>query len=161
MASGKRHARSTKRNLFWLLPSSTLLALLEPSALGLGLGSILGHLITPDIDHHKFTYEENRIYRFSKILGTIWWLYWKPYEKIFAHRGISHVKVIGTLTRFLYLLWYPLFVDPAIWTDSVSWVFWMWVFVAWVVQDSAHLRLDRKKVKRKKFIPYRRKRTRR
>lgn len=156
MASGKRHAKSTKRNLFWLLPSSIFLAFVEPSAIGLGLGSIIGHLITPDIDHHKFTYEENRIYRLNKLLGALWWLFWWPYEKIFAHRGISHWKVIGTLTRFLYLLWYPLFYNSAIWTDTASWLFWLWLFLGWTVQDFAHLRLDRKKKKRKKLKPHRR-----
>ena len=29
---------------------------------------------------------------------------WRPYALLFKHRGISHVPIVGTLTRVLYLL---------------------------------------------------------
>ncbi len=29
---------------------------------------------------------------------------WQPYARMFKHRGISHVPIVGTLTRVLYLL---------------------------------------------------------
>ena len=29
---------------------------------------------------------------------------WRPHVQVFKHRGISHVPVLGTLTRVLYLL---------------------------------------------------------
>ena len=29
---------------------------------------------------------------------------WRPYAHLFKHRGISHMPVVGTLTRVLYLL---------------------------------------------------------
>ncbi|MBI2952580.1 DUF2227 family putative metal-binding protein [bacterium] len=30
-------------------------------------------------------------------------LFWRPYAALFRHRGISHVPVLGTLTRILYM----------------------------------------------------------
>ncbi len=29
---------------------------------------------------------------------------WRPYVQMFKHRGVSHMPVVGTLTRVLYLL---------------------------------------------------------
>lgn len=29
--------------------------------------------------------------------------FWRPYAALFRHRGISHVPVVGTLTRILYM----------------------------------------------------------
>lgn len=144
MAGGKRHAQATKRRLLWLLPVSGIGYLIEPQCIGLAVGSVIGHLLTPDIDHHYTTYEELRIYRYNKLLGFLWWLYWLPYERIVPHRGISHVPIVGTATRFVYLLWLPL------WYTEGYGLFWFSVFVTWCIQDAAHLRLDRKKKKNAK-----------
>ena len=35
--------------------------------------------------------------------GALRWI-WRPYAMVFKHRGISHMPIVGTLTRVLYLL---------------------------------------------------------
>lgn len=144
MAGGKYHAKATKRNLLWLLPVSGLVMTVEPTGVGIAVGAIIGHVLTPDIDHHYTTYEEYRVYRYSRLLGFCWWLYWLPYEKLIPHRGISHIPVVGTATRFLYLLWFPL------WYTHIPYLFWVFVFVGWCIQDNKHLQLDRGKHHAKK-----------
>lgn len=144
MAGGKRHAKSTKRNLKWMLPVGSIASLADPNCLGFLLGAIIGHVLTPDIDHHFYTYEEYRIYRYNRILGFLWWLYWLPYEKLVPHRGISHQPIVGTATRFFYLLWFPLLYF------DIPTLFLFYVFIAWAIQDFTHLRLDRKRKKWKR-----------
>lgn len=51
-------------------------------------------LLSPDLDLHHSSPAQNWGY-----LKTIW----LPYSKIFKHRGLSHVPILGTGTRFIYL----------------------------------------------------------
>ncbi len=51
-------------------------------------------LLSPDLD-----LRHNRSRRRWGPLGFIW----IPYTKVFAHRGISHSLLLGTLTRLVYL----------------------------------------------------------
>ncbi len=59
-------------------------------------GYLIGtFLITPDNDiYHS---RPNRRWKFLRFL-------WYPYTKIFSHRGISHLPVIGSITKIVYLL---------------------------------------------------------
>jgi len=141
MASGVTHARATKRNIIILgVPTvlvGTALYLDQTWAwLGFSLGLVIGHLLTPDIDHHYYTHEEWRIRRWNKVLGLLWSAYWWPYEKLHSHRGISHTLFVGTIGRFLYLLWGPLLLSLDLWP------FWLVVLAGWIVQDCTHLWLD-------------------
>jgi uncharacterized metal-binding protein len=147
MSNGKEHAYATKQNLRisvgftvgWSLARAVGGS--KPWEIGFAVGQILGHLVTPDIDHPYRTYEEQRIYRRSKLLGHCWVTYWWLYQVLHQHRGTSHWVVYGTAERFLYLLWLPI---------GLSWyflgweasLFWGWVFLGWVMQDITHLRLD-------------------
>lgn len=138
MANGKKHARATRRTLWTLGIISTGLIIYyqQWEMSGLYIGAILGHILTPDIDHHFVTYEEHRMYRINQLFGTIWYYYWAPYQWAFSHRGISHIMLLGTLTRFIYLLWYPLMAYP----QFV--VVYVYMFIAWSIQDYMHLILD-------------------
>lgn len=51
-------------------------------------------LLSPDLDLHHSSPTQN-----WGFLKKLWW----PYSKIFRHRGISHVPILGTGTRFFYL----------------------------------------------------------
>ncbi len=144
MANGVTHARATKRNIFFIgVPALVLGSSYYPSHgwLGLGLGLAIGHLLTPDIDHHYYTHEEWRIYRWSKLLGLAWSAYWWPYAKLHGHRGVSHTPFVGTVGRFLYLLWGPLVASAYL--PNTIWLFWLAVLVGWLIQDFTHLWLDR------------------
>lgn len=52
------------------------------------------YLLSPDLD-----VSGSDPARSWGIVQTIW----RPYASVFKHRGVSHVPVLGTLTRLLYL----------------------------------------------------------
>ncbi|MBK3333069.1 metal-binding protein [Persephonella atlantica] len=52
-------------------------------------------LITPDNDiYHS---RPNRRWKFLRFL-------WYPYTRIFSHRGISHLPVVGSIAKIVYLV---------------------------------------------------------
>jgi len=58
-------------------------------------GYIVGtFFLSPDND--IFHSKPNKRWGFLKII-------WYPYSKIFSHRGLSHIPVIGTVLKILYL----------------------------------------------------------
>jgi uncharacterized metal-binding protein len=71
------------------------------------LGCLAGLVISPDLDLRGISYAEwvwTRIPLIGWLLTGIWFTYWLVYPKLVRrHRGISHVPVIGTLTRVAYL----------------------------------------------------------
>lgn len=121
--------------------------MLHPVLAGVTVGAWLGVIVTPDIDHHYITVEEQRIARWNKIAGLLWWLYWWPYERTHPHRGKSHSWPAGTVGRMVYLCWPLLVASMAIAEgDAGVWLllFWVLVFVGWSVQDCIHLAMDGK-----------------
>ena len=61
----------------------------------LGAGFAFGSLfLSPDLDL-------NRGSRAQKRWG-IFRVFWLPYAWLFAHRGVSHMPVLGTVTRIVY-----------------------------------------------------------
>ena len=52
-------------------------------------------LLSPDMDLAKSDPMRN--------WGLLRWV-WRPYAAIFKHRGVSHMPILGTLTRVTYLL---------------------------------------------------------
>jgi len=123
-------------------------------------GIFISRWIDPDSDLMGMTESEGRLmnewritkFRFIQELGgafgflIVWWML--PYAYIMrffgGHRGLSHVYVLGTLTRVLWLLvpialvwwWYywsyPEFVTP--------WL--IGVFIGLSIMDSLHVWLD-------------------
>lgn len=140
MADGKEHRAATKRNLKWLTVPSLAMIAYEPLAVGFPIGLVIGHILTPDIDHHWTTIEELKMRQYSRFVGRLWSIYWWPYQRMHPHRGRSHTPFLGTLGRFVYLLWWPLLLTAS-WGVEV-WLFWLFVFAGMCVQDLTHLRLD-------------------
>lgn len=141
MASGKQHAETTKRNIKLLLPVAVAATVLgQPVALVVIPGLVVGHLLTPDIDHHHWTHEEWRICRFNRLLGWLWHLYWTPYAYFHKHRGGSHAPILGTLGRFCYLCWLPFL--ASVYAPEWVWLCWIGLFIGWVIQDVTHLYYD-------------------
>jgi len=63
--------------------------------LSFSVGYVLGtFLLSPDLDlkHSK----PSKRWKALKIL-------WRPYQKKSKHRGISHIPILGTFTRLLYI----------------------------------------------------------
>lgn len=155
MSAGVVHARTAS----YVLVGTSVVAVglivasdqIGPAAIALVVGAALGVLITPDIDQEQRTYEENRIFHWWRPLGWLWFVYWLPYAKFFKHsrlkedksfiRDWSHRHVLGTLTRFIYLLW-PLLIYEVLYCRDSLYLFGF-IFVGWCVQDSVHIIQDK------------------
>lgn len=91
----------------------------------IGLGCLLGVLLTPDLDLSENEHARN-----------LWYLLWWPYGKLLHHRSrLSHFPGLGTLIRVAYVLW-------PIW---VGWRFWLppWeILVGLVMADVLHALAD-------------------
>jgi len=72
----------------YFLPKETYL----PFILGYTIGTFF---LSPDLDlkHSKPT----KRWKFLKII-------WYPYQKVFKHRGLSHIPILGTFLRLFYLM---------------------------------------------------------
>ena len=151
MADGKTHAAANIQILKWTtFASAAAMAITQdPAVMVVGVGAIVGSWVglicTPDIDHHAQTHEESRMYRINYLLGLLWQAYWSPYQILIPHRSKwSHSPIFpGTFIRFIYLLWLPL-----IWTYfqldfQTYFLFWMAAFCAQSVQDIRHAQLDK------------------
>ena len=137
---------------------------------GIIIGAAIGTLITPDFDLVGTTYTE-RLLRRIPIVGFLLQATWYPYALLSKHRGLSHVHVLGTLTRFAYMLLaltaWTWFVNGALLSFGVDTVqhmaaaiiaycaantrFTIAMLLAWTTHDEAHLYLDggRKRKRRK------------
>jgi len=90
LASGRTH------DIINLLALPPLVYYLKPSDyIGFSTGYLIGtFFLSPDNDiYHSLP---NKRWKFLKVL-------WKPYTKLFSHRGISHLPVVGVLSKLLYL----------------------------------------------------------
>lgn len=152
MASGRTHAKIAG----WVLvlaggaSALTLSSLSVPFTLGL----LNGFLVTPDIDIQATTHEERRWKNFP-LFGPIFFLlfsvFWYLYSLLFSHRGISHIHIVGTLTRFCYQVGMLL---PLLLLTPLTSGLWMWaqtsegaIFIGcWIagqsLQDSIHIITD-------------------
>lgn len=52
-------------------------------------------LLSPDMDLHTSDPMKN---------WGVLRLLWRPYSAVFKHRGLSHMPIVGTLTRVVYIL---------------------------------------------------------
>lgn len=117
------------------------------------VGYFVGYLlfakyIDPDADLLGITSSEWRAMRDLGVLGflIVWWM--MPYAYIMkwfgGHRGISHIHIVGTLTRVLWLAWLPAWllfkqdVSLGLYTTS----FFLGVFLGLSLADSVHIFLD-------------------
>lgn len=167
MASGRTHAKVAYFVLASGIAVSGYAYLSDPSTIAVSgpicAGLVNGLAVSPDIDIQHSTVEEKR-WKSIPIIGFPLFLafstFWQPYALIVPHRGISHVLIIGTFTRFVYQ-----FAGFIFW--SITFDLWMaWVagkaanvtmlvssvpldvmllyFAGWCVQDAGHLLFDMK-----------------
>ena len=71
----------------------------------LGLGIFYSIIASPDCDCDSGFIGWHYFRRLFGQTGAKYWEYlWKPYATNFAHRGISHSPIIGTLIRLIYII---------------------------------------------------------
>lgn len=74
-----------------------------PTARAVAIGSLIGLLITPDLDQEGSTFTEH-VLRRVPLVGYLFQVSWYGYALLFRHRGWSHHIIIGTPTRILWSL---------------------------------------------------------
>lgn len=143
MSTGIVHANATRKNLWGISGLAFLGGLtVHPAFLAMIVGGILGHWITPDYDINHPVYTQRKLINKFWVFGWLWIAYWYPYRQLNFHRGSSHSWPLGTLIRFVYLLWLPIFLSG---TYLPFWLYgpaWSAVFLGWSVQDLCHLWMD-------------------
>jgi uncharacterized metal-binding protein len=109
-------------------------------------GCLTGLVLTPDldVDHGPFGNQLVKRY-FGEIAGRIWKSFWLPYAWVFPHRSNgSHIPVIGTLGRVLYLyaMYFCICVDlgAAPWVPDVRTA--LYLVSGLVVSDTLHYITD-------------------
>ena len=170
MASGRTHARVAVGLQVPLTIGGIMAGDMYDWGFGVGMivGGLMGILITPDIDHHARTIEEDRFYDLGKWPGVAWEWAWTGYSLAIPHRGISHIPVIGTLTRVVYLAFMlrvitwilsgmagdvctltgecvgvaPVVVGAVAVIGMIGPTFWLGLLLGWMAQDFGHLLFD-------------------
>ena len=148
MPSGKTHARwGQSLALAWGIGYGAPVALGTPAvsldrAVAIGVGLVVGILITPDIDLLSITHEERRIQRhLGSTAKVLWMLLWQQYARGIRHRcPLSHAPIRSTLIRAAYL--WPAWALAG-WLFPPSW--WSlacWLLAGWITQDTLHWAMD-------------------
>lgn len=101
MASGKVHFAGNIINGTILTVGAYLYS--EEAVPLIIIGSILGTLITPDMDLEGTTFTE-RLMRKIPIIGLLFQNSWYIYSLLTKHRGLSHNILFGTLTRIIWFV---------------------------------------------------------
>ena len=111
-------------------------------ALAFALGYLLStYGVYPDQDiHHVRIYPERRY----PVWGSILYYWSLPYGHLFKHRGPSHLPVVGTLTRVLFMgLWG---IPVLMWFAGMQWAdiaqYCAWGFAGLAVADMVHIAAD-------------------
>lgn len=147
MSLYKTHLRF---NLIFALPffSLALYLLFQPPfkyfITFIGVFIYASYFLTPDLD---LAYK-NRLFSLKGLL-TFPFIF---YSLIFRHRGISHLPIIGTLTRLIYLsllifltIWLLDLKTDSFWTTFAYYKgFFSFGFLAIILSDLSHLLLDLK-----------------
>lgn len=77
------------------------------------LGILAGTILTPDHDVDDYNISHHLVSRIFGNLGKQYWYHlWRPYSLAIPHRSIiSHLPILGTLYRLIYLL-FPVTIVP-------------------------------------------------
>lgn len=80
-----------------------------PEVLAFTGGALAGLLLTPDLDVDIGSISHTIVRRSGGCVAeTLWTLFWRPYSLLIPHRSmISHLPVVGTAVRLIYILIVP------------------------------------------------------
>lgn len=142
MANGETHFRANIATglTTWGLVNitDTMIDTIYIDTIQLGIGLILGTIITPDYDFNKIYIK--KVIKKIPVIGFFWNLYWYPYSMFFKHRGISHNLLFGTITRVIYLF-FPIFLLNLFQVINIH--ISIYIIIGWYLQDVTHYILDK------------------
>lgn len=97
---------------------------------------------TPDLDQDRPTRSQWNALTAFGFLGRLYTWFWWPYGQLFRHRGVSHLLLLGTFTRFAYLSapWFLLYLGVL--GRAMPWDTAGAVFLGFAVSDAYHIVLD-------------------
>ena len=124
-----------------------------PEAAALTVGTYIGVLNTPDIDHHARTVEEKRWYSLPGgwLWGRLYQGFWAALAVWIPHRSpLTHGLLLGTVVRWLYVLakaapWLVILwlLGARVGVDALAWLpLLAWVFAGHALQDAGHILMD-------------------
>jgi uncharacterized metal-binding protein len=145
MPSGLVHTRTS------IVLSAVVPILLDvplPDRIAFAVGSLLGIIISPDLDVDIGFYGLYVIRRYAgRFPAWLWRIYWLPYSKLVPHRAFfSHFPLFSTAGRILYLC-VPFLCLLALFGANLGIVFSFLVDIRWllaglVVSDAVHAVMD-------------------
>ena len=97
------------------------------TGLAAALGCLLGLLIDPDLDQEMITRSRWRIIKVPVVgilLGSLWVGLWLPYALMMPHRKLSHVPILGTMTRLAYLAIFVVVLGVLSYFGVIPWIPW-------------------------------------
>lgn len=162
MPQGKVHDKIWRITLPFVLLFTVIVlgtfsyAIKKPDPMTFIIGYLIGSFIEPDLDQLAITTSEGRLLRWFKDIGAFIVGYFTWYAYRFKHRGISHFPIVGTATRWLWVL-FPFMI---VWVIYGSWEnfniytkgwFW-WMFLGNSFSDLLHIGADFESKIFKKFI---------
>lgn len=102
--TGSQHTKLTLAITAVSFPALLVYGISLPDSIRASAGIALTVMVGPDLDVDKGNISIEYIRRILPPLAWAWRLFWLPYGKIMAHRGPSHIPVIGTASRVIYVL---------------------------------------------------------
>ncbi len=118
-----------------------------PQVAAVSAGVLTGLVLTPDLDVDEGCYSTNIIRQtFGRTAARLWFLFWLPYSRLVPHRSyLSHMPILGTLIRLLYVVAIPLLVymlaDLPFRLPPLS-PAWAWIAAGLALADILHYILD-------------------
>jgi len=111
MSTGREHSASTLGLLLGLGVGYPLGYFIDPiqAPIVVAGSALSGFLVGSDLDVDTGNISNHYI---RKAFGTdlLWNVFWRPYRMGKKHRGLSHVPILGTLFRILYILCPPVII---------------------------------------------------
>lgn len=113
MANGKAHEIGSLIGVGLSIPASIyLMQNGYPEAIYGIPAAIAAHTFPADLDHHKRTWDQSRLYKINPLLGFVCEQFWEGYDLAIPHRSRwSHGIGIGSIVRAIYLFTPMFFYD--------------------------------------------------
>lgn len=111
MATGKDHTNASLGLLIGVCAGYYSGYVINPESIPVVLAGLAlsGFLVSPDLDVDNGNISNLYIRKWFKT-DIFWDIFWRPYRIGKKHRGLSHIPLLSTLFRFLYIAFPPVII---------------------------------------------------